>query len=377
MTNRRDFLKKLGIAGIATGLPSFAAAGNLQNRSLSSVLSTNFPQKDEMIWAVLIHLSYNMWQDFTPEKYRSETYSPSYTAEEAADWAHYYQPMLTCDKTAWDNTIQKMAESGLNMVLIDLGDGVKYETHPEIGVRGAWRPDELRKSIAQIRSYGIEPIPKLNFSAAHKAWLGQYQYILSSDRYYEVCKNLITEVIDIFDRPRYFHLGMDEETYYHQVEYDFIVVRQNEQWWKDFYFLVDQVERHNVRSWIWSDMAWQHKEEFFKKMPKSVLQSNWNYEEKGATFNEKGEANDIIAEAFFDLEEKGYDQVPSASLWLNGEWNNYTNFDNIVRNCKRIIAPDRLKGFMQTIWMPMLTPCYPYHEKAIELVGEAKRKYGT
>ena len=33
----------------------------------------------------------------------------------------------------------------MNMVVIDLGDGVKYESHPEIAVKGAWSTTELRE----------------------------------------------------------------------------------------------------------------------------------------------------------------------------------------------------------------------------------------
>ncbi len=46
-----------------------------------------------------------------------------------------------------------------------------------------------------------------------------------------------------FDQPRLFHLGLDEETYSHQSYQKHIVVRQGDAWWKDFYFLVEEVEK--------------------------------------------------------------------------------------------------------------------------------------
>lgn len=373
MINRRDFIKRAGIAGVAAALnPHNLIYSQSENNLLNKTKGVN---DDSMIWANLIHLSFNMWQDFTPEEYKTESYPPDYPFEKIVDWAGHFQPKLTCEKEAWDKILTRMADSGMNMAVIDLGDGVQYESHPEISVKNAWTPKQLKEVLKQARSIGIEPIPKLNFSAAHKAWLGPYQRQISSQAYYDVCKNLIEEVIDIFDKPRFFHLGMDEETCSHQSGFKYSVVRNNDLWWNDFYYLVDQVERNNVRSWIWSDKAWRDKDEFFRKMPKTVLQSNWNYEEQGPTFTEDGKPNDAIGQAFIDLEEHGFDQIPSCSLWLNKKWVNYDNFDRIVKHTKRIIEPQRLKGFMQTTWIPTLDRCLETHYKAIDLVKEVRKKY--
>ncbi len=136
----------------------------------------------------------------------------------------------------------------MNMVIIDLGDGVKYDSHPEIAVNGAWSTSQLKKELKIIRGLGLEPIPKLNFSTGHKAWLGPYQRMVSSDTYYHVCSNLINEVIDLFDKPPFFfHLGMDEETADNQRTHQNVVVRQGDLWWHDFYYLTELVETQNVR----------------------------------------------------------------------------------------------------------------------------------
>ena len=41
---------------------------------------------------------------------------------------------LTFDDATWDVLLKKMAAAGMNMVIIDLGDGIQYESHPEIAV---------------------------------------------------------------------------------------------------------------------------------------------------------------------------------------------------------------------------------------------------
>lgn len=297
----------------------------------------------EMIWAYLLHLSYNMWADRdVPE--RREHYGA--------------KPYLRLDICLWNDILRKMADVGMNMVLIDLGDAVKYESHPEIAVRDAWTVNRLKDELSKIREMGLEPIPKLNFSACHDTWLGPYSRCVSTDTYYEVCGDLISEVIEIFDKPRFFHLGMDEETAQHQRYYSYVVIRQYDLWWHDLYFLFEQVEKGGSRPWIWSDYLWHHPETFFEKMPKSVLQSNWYYRPK---FNKKIR----YVKAYLDLEDRGYDQIPTGSNVRVPE-----NFQKTVIYCRRHIASERLLGFLQTSWRPTLEAFRQLHMQAIELVGQ-------
>ncbi len=43
----------------------------------------------------------------------------------------------------------------MNMVIIDLGDGVKYDSHPEIAVTGAWSPQKLNEGIKKNQRDGF------------------------------------------------------------------------------------------------------------------------------------------------------------------------------------------------------------------------------
>lgn len=359
MTSRRDFIKQAAAAGIALSLPETLFGG----------ISVERAAKDDenFIWASLLHLSYNMWEDNTPPGFEA----PEYTGDDCREaylWAHKYHPHLTFDKAVWDQLLVKMSEAGMNMLIIDLGDGVRYESHPEIAVKGAWTTGELKRGLKKIRKMGIEPIPKLNFSTGHKAWLGPYQRMISSDTYYAVCKNLIEEVIQLFDSPRFFHLGMDEETAGHQRYHENVVVRQGNLWWHDLYYLVDVVEKQNVRSWIWSDYAWNYPEDFFAKMPKTVLQSNWYY---GSQFdNFDNPTNETYVKLYDQLEAHGYDQVPAG-----GNHSNNVNFGKTVEYCTKVIAPDRLKGFLQTIWRPTLPACFERHCEAIDQVGSVIQSF--
>lgn len=352
--NRRIFIKQVATAGIASSIPL-------------ALFSQQKPAQN-MIWANLLQLSYNMWGDYVPEEYKDGNF-PCTTCEEANRWAYWYKTDLTFDETVWDILLKNMADVGMNMVVIDIGDGIQYESHPEIAVKNAWTPAKLKQELVKIRKLGLEPIPKLNFSAGHDAWLGIYSRMVSTDAYYAVCKDLIEEIIALFDKPRFFHIGMDEESAQYQIKRNYVVVRQNDLWWKDLYFLIGVIEKNASRPWMWSDYAWHNPEAFFRKMPKSVLQSNWYYG-SGFDLNILTEPNKTYLKLYNDLEVYGYDQVPIGSNHLVAE-----NFGSTVEYCKKVIDPSRLYGFMTASWRPILVPCLDKHKEAIAQVASAMKKF--
>ena len=205
-------------------------------------------------YANLIHVSYHMWADRKPEGWGM---LPKDQLSNVT-----YAPYLRCEDTAWNELLKASAEAGINLILMDLGDAIQYESHPEIAVKNAWSRDRLRDELSRMRKLGLEPIPKLNFSAAHDTWLGPYKRMVSTPTYYQVCRDLIREVIALYDAPRFFHLGYDEETAANQAGDDLVVVRQHELWWHDFNFFVDAVRSGGSRPWIWSDYAWKHGPDF-------------------------------------------------------------------------------------------------------------------
>jgi len=304
-----------------------------------------------LIWGNLLHLSFDMWADRQVKRWG-----------DFPRWHLKYlcvSPCLRFDESLWNELTDRMAAVGMNMVVIDLGDAVRYESHPEIAVKGAWRPAKLKKELMRLRKLGLEPIPKLNFSSAHDAWLGEYSRCLSTPTYYKVCADLIEEVSDLFERPRFFHLGYDEENHWNQESYAYAVIRQHELWWNDFLFFVRQVEKRGMRPWIWADYVWHHAGEYFKRMPRSVLQSNWWY---GLDFDPKRQST---VQTYLDLEEHKYDQVPTASNWAEAN-----NFKRTVAFCARRISPTRLKGFLQTPWFPTVKAFRQRHIQAIDLVAQ-------
>jgi hypothetical protein len=300
-----------------------------------------------MIWAYLIHLGYNMWDD------RGDWHRPV----EGEEIPFPPRTYLRCEEDIFDLIVEKIKDAGMNMLVIDLGEGIKYKSHPEISVKGSWSVKKMKRKIEKIKKMGIEPIPKLNFSATHDNWLGKYSRCVSTDIYYKVCKELISEVAEIFDRPRFFHLGMDEETCEHQKNYLYICVRQYELWWNDFYFLLNEVEKKNMKGWIWSDYFWRNRDDFIRNMPKTVIQSNWYY----GNF----EKEDICIRTYIELDKNGFYQIPTGSNDICRE-----NFKKTVEFCLKNIERERILGFLQTVWRPTIKHFYERHLEAINVVKQ-------
>jgi hypothetical protein len=348
--SRRNFLRNTALTlGSAALAPGVFASGSLNE----TVGNTNEPLDSGMIWGNLIHLSYNMWCDRLPDKW-GKTYTH--------DQMHYVKvsDTLRFDDKLWFDITEQMAKVGMNMVVIDIGDGIQFASHPEISVKNAWPITRLTEELVRLRSIGLEPIPKLNFSTAHDEWLHQYARMISTPAYYKVCADLITEVAALFSKPRFFHIGYDEETAGNQSAYALSIVRQHELWWHDFNFIVDTVRAQGCRPWMWSDYEWEHPEDFNSKMPKNILQSNWYY---GLEFN-KPESKRL--NTFRELEKNGYDQIPTGS-----NWNSPESFGKLAAWCLKEIPGLRLKGFLQTPWFPTLEPFREWHIQAVENVAAA------
>lgn len=287
---------------------------------------------DKKIWAFFLQLSNHMWDDEDCELPVGWYLPPTrFEAENKTDLA------------VWDRTVQFIAQRGYNMLVIDVGDGIRYDSHPEISAPDAWSKEFLKKKLDELRALGIEPIPKLNFSAGHHTWLKGYNRMVSTPAYYQVCADLIAEVCEAFGRPRLFHLGLDEETCEHQKRQAHAIVRGEKLWWHDCHFLFEQCEKNGARPWVWSDCYWYNSEAFIRNMPKSVLQSNWYYD--NFKVYPEGDLNNKAISTYEELDRLGYDQIPGCSLWMHT-----FNAEQTVAYAKDRLSDDLLKGFLIIPW---------------------------
>ena len=287
---------------------------------------------NSFIKAMLIHIGTNLWYEV--DNHRGE--------EDKKVWRCAAENKMRFDKRLFNELIEYLPSCGVNTVVLDLADGIVYESHPELAIEGSLTRVELMEILAKLKVLGIEVIPKLNFSACHDYWMKDYAKMVSTKLYYDVCKDLIDEVCEVF-QPKLLHLGMDEEVYENQAKYDYVVIRQNNLWWHDLYFLVEQVEKHGVRACIWSDYARHRPQEFIEKCPKSVVQCPWYY------FNQfEGELTEeckVRVAPFKLLADAGYEVLAGGS-------NEYFNENVLLLHnyCKKHLPKEKYKGIIQTTW---------------------------
>ena len=312
--------------------------------ALASVpLHAGEPAHEPFAKGVFHQLGRNMWADYYVD--------PN---QDAVRMGKKYTASFTVNEEGWWSGVDYAAKAGLNLVFIDLGEAMAFPSHPELAVPGSWSPEKMQGYLDRMRKLGLEPIPKLNFSACHDGWLKEYARMLSTRKYYEVCEDVIRDACDIFGKPRLFLLGFDEENANLQKTRHLIRIRQGELWWHDVFFFEKACKKAGARPMMWADKIWHCRKEYLSRMSKDILQSAWYYfdefeladtwddefEKQGKWAHMKHGAGAVVA-----LEEGGFDQMPCCANCYREH-----SVDGMVRLCKERIAAQRLKGIYIAPW---------------------------
>ena len=331
----------------------------------------------DKVWALLVHLS----GDFSGGGAKKWMNTPL---------NEYF------DENVWRDTVNAAAEAGMNTIVLEVIDGVKYDSHPEISRPDAYSKDWMREQVKLCREKGIALIPKLNFSATHDMWLGEYARMLSTSVYYKVVKDLIEEVYELFDQPAYIHIGMDEETVQYQAKRDFVVYRQGELYFHDLKYLSDCVHALGAMPWIWSSPLYDMPELFAKYIaPDEMIISPYYYnaflpahytpiesraeyityynEDKYAAMGLRFVEEDPYLVNFrlhsLPLLERGYLYVPCASVFNRCDYNTR----DIMEYYKKYARAEQILGYVTAPWCPMIdTPrSRTYLEESFRFFREA------
>lgn len=311
-------------------------------------------EKRTPVWAYMIRLGSKMWPYWLKDYHKLDP-----------DDFRYSDPnYLLFDKAPWDETLAKLQEVGCNMLIIDLGEGMKFKSHPELAAIGSWEQEDLKKELDRIRSMGMTPVPKLNFSAGHDDWLGVYSRMVSTPTYYEVVADVIRETAEVFGHG-YFHIGMDEETYTPANLTLYHVVRCHELWWEDFHFIADNVRKAGCTPMIWPDVFWHKKEEAMKNMSKDIIMCNWyygNFEDPSKTY---------IA-AYHWLADAGYQIMPTTTTWERADPENLLK---TVQYCHKNLPHENILGFMMVPWNATIHKALPNLLRGAEKLAEARKEW--
>jgi len=329
-------------------------------------------QKQEKMWAMLVHLSMNLWRFDCPE--------------------------LDFDDEMWDYILEESAKTGINTIVLDVGDGIEFGSHPEIAIKGAWSRKRTRREVARCREKGIALIPKLNFATSHDKWLGEYHRKLCTPEYYRVCNDLIKEVYEIFEHPEYIHIGMDEEDAYHVVGDELAVYRQGELYWHDIRFYIDCVKETGAKPWMWSCPLFEHPEEYknyidadeailspwyynaFRKEHWTPVSSREEYVEYYNAEEYKDMNIQFVEEDPFlvnfrkvalPLMKEGYCYVPCASVNNRCDYNT----SDLVEYFKDNAPDNQVVGFITAPWQKTAPENKDRFEESFRFLKEAREKF--
>ncbi len=289
------------------------------------------------ITALLGPISYNMW------------------CSQPRDDVHYgYSTKLRFSFEVYKRLVLRASEAGFNMIILDLGDGIAWKSHPEVTVENPISLDELQELLKFTRDAGLEPIPKLNFSTVHDIWLGEYERMVGTRAYHKLCSDLIDEAVELFHGPRFFHIGMDEETLPHHlsINLEYVVLRIGSLWVEAVERFNEDVRRNGAQAWIWGDCFWKGREETPPAVPNDIIISDWQY----------GNAPDYPSMRL--IEELGYRQVPAGSNWTRKD-----NLSHLAEFTSKNLKPEGLLGLMQTVWHPMVPEHEPFYQEAIDVAA--------
>lgn len=326
----------------------------------------------KMMWAAYVCMTQNMWDD-------------------------YKKPWCLEDK-AWDETLMHLSAKGYNTVVLDIGDGLIWKSHPEIALSGAWSHERMKAEVKKAKDLGLTVLPKLNFSTLHDCWLGVYDRMVATPVYYGVCRDLINEICELFDTPEYVHLGMDEENYKMTSRYHFACYRQHDLMWHDLKFLCDCVSQNGSTPWIWADIMQNYPEGFREHFrPDEILLSPWQYfalyEEHfnpitrtpedykcyttgiwkncGFTYIEEDPHCVTYRQEVIPAMNDGFKVVPTTSFCFRCEWNH----DDTLRWFKEKAPQDKIIGFMDAPWEQTTMACLDKIKTSTNALMTAKDKY--
>jgi len=307
----------------------------------------------EKMWIYFIYLGTNM--SGKPNKHIN------FCMEE--EWE--YRTTLYTDRSTWNKITAELPKRGFNTLLIDMSEGVKLDSHPELAIPGSWEKADFIQELDRLRKLGLNPLPKYNFSCMHNAWLQDYANMGGTKRYNEVCADIIRETIDMFGKPEFFHLGMEEEKIENQSHYPVMRERTWKRRTEDLTFLCDVCREKGVRPWIWVDVQSVEglggADRFRENLPKDVLISNWWY----APIHYDGDAEKPRTKLYRDIDSWGYEQVPTGSAYSYAY-----NLRQTMRYCKEYLKDENIKGYMTAPWQSTL----PHYENGLIYDAEMFRQ---
>lgn len=153
---------------------------------------------------------------------------PAFAGVDIVDWpvlklrgAHIFvgKDALPCHL----NLIRKVfARCKLNTLVIEC-EYTRWKSHPELWQPNSISPEDLHRVVLDAQTHFMQPVPLIN-TLGHTEWIfksgvhndlaedprSPHNYDPSNPATYDLVFDIFREALEIFDRPKLFHIGHDE-----------------------------------------------------------------------------------------------------------------------------------------------------------------------
>jgi hypothetical protein len=174
----------------------------------------------------------------------------------------------------------------MNLLVVDIEDGVVFKSHPELRRRYSVPMAQLETLARAARERGIDVVPKLNFSKSHRhlhdEWLRPHthpeNWLQGRKSYWRTAGDVIAEAVRACQPRRFFHIGMDED---HS--------RSLRQYVEDIRRLRRILRAHTLRPVVWNDSCFEGRDVIAEvhgeksraaegRLPKDIVHVLWDYD---------------------------------------------------------------------------------------------------
>lgn len=229
-----------------------------------------------------------------------------------------YHEKVYFEKDAFHKMTEEAKSFGFDTLVLELAEGIMYESHPELAIEGSMPRDEFKAELDRLKGMGFGLIPLVDFSPAKNAWMQGLGYV-GTKRYENACEDILREVIELFEKPEYVQLGFEDESFSAQEDNAVINKRHFEKRIADANRLFDICREYGVKPWIWMSEkileSYGGEEEFRAGIPTDVTVTSLAFK-RVQEYHIKEKRADKSMMLVKDLAEWGYPQIPMASTWL-------------------------------------------------------------
>jgi glycosyl hydrolase family 20 len=262
---------------------------------------------------------------------------------------------LVADMSSLENTVDNLAEFGVNMMAINLEYRFDFSSCPGLAPPGALTLEKTRKLSDYARKKGIEIVPIVNlvghceginaieryaehsvYSLELRQWGGYEQLNLERAETRNMIRGMVADICQAF-RGDYVHIGCDE---IRRMDYLFPEdeKKQKQKVEEYMFFIIEEFSKYDKQLLVWGDMLLKYPN-ILSRMPREVIICDWCYEPEGRT------------DSLRRFRDEGFrvlscPAVPSFNAFSVEVEQAEKNITKMISDAKEL----KLEGFMLTTW---------------------------